>query len=827
MKLFKDKDNILATLFVLATFIWIGINQEWYLWYNQEGNAEFFKWLYTLLDNCWLANIPISIIIISFSSCIFHKIWHDKDYRSYRLPMTISGLIILNYKCQVVYANIIHNFDYRMLFSILLGAMAMTTLFKGIKKIISYIYANRRKDKDATPTGFSTDNSQNSRIPSSLISYASIIANRLLAIKDRKESYAIGITGEWGVGKTTFLDILKSQLKDNAEIVNFNPWMCRTPEQVTHDFFASLRHQLSPKYSSLSSPIKKYAKYINGLAQVPNNALGIDFSFITKDDSLFDKKRNLSKKFYRLPHPVVVVIDDIDRLERDEVFEVLRLIRNTADLSNTIYLVAYDKEYVTSILEEKNIKNSSSYLEKIFQVEVHLPKVNDYLIWEALKTDIKEQDNINNNFTEELFMYLRNSERALILRVLDNFRRAKRFSRIFMLNIKYLSSQYQGEIKILDLFWLELLQTYDKQTYDKLANDPNYLLYSENDRLRLRPGITHSTTEKGKNIYTGTRFWKEETPNILEMIFGTHIRTKKASICYIENYEKYFALSVSPYKLSIKEAQELFNPESDPKNIITRWVDSGKYLNSIIYQFKQMAISNLEDDKLRIFLESILYFGLKTTSYHNSHIGECKKFLSKEMPRSEFAHNVAISWIENRIQEGENLFLLSKFLKSLYQTEEYDYEAYKYFHKLLIISNNEIEENLIKTTRLYLANHPEFTALDILNEEHILFRFFGNCCVLTTDNIAYDNSCEYKQVAFDAVIEHFADKETKPSFEEYRKAYSKLFNQEIPSFSSAEEENDWWAYVNEFIEHNMEEHYGSSYANKLEEFRKRCFVKTV
>ena len=136
-------------------------------------------------------------------------------------------------------------------------------------------------------------------------------------------------------------------------------------------------------------------------------------------------------------------------LKEKKFLRVLRLIRNTADLNNTIYLVAYGKEYVTTVLEEKNIKDAASYLEKIFPVEVHLPKVEDNLIWETLYGDLNCQERFNGRFTKSLFARFNNDERALILRVLNNYRRAKRFSRLYILNVDYVMVQCRDEIKLL------------------------------------------------------------------------------------------------------------------------------------------------------------------------------------------------------------------------------------------------------------------------------------------------------------------------------------------------------------------------------------------
>ena len=132
----------------------------------------------------------------------------------------------------------------------------MTILLSGVLLVmlVKYGYSlwrNRQKrgEEDSgdaeKPCGFTDDKTNDESIPTSLKKYASVIVERLLMTNIEEQSYALGVTGEWGVGKTAFLDEMKKVIGDRADIVEFNPWMCGSPEQVTSDFFASLRHQLS------------------------------------------------------------------------------------------------------------------------------------------------------------------------------------------------------------------------------------------------------------------------------------------------------------------------------------------------------------------------------------------------------------------------------------------------------------------------------------------------------------------------------------------------------------------------------------------------------
>lgn len=831
-----NRDRLCAIVLFLLIPVWMGLAPEWYSWLAMEDNGLWLKWLYNLLDGRCLVNIPVSVTIIYLAYCWINRIWIDNDCRPYRFSLVGGLLFCLNWKSDVAYADIIGGFDYRMLLSCILAMALIILIIKAFKsKAVTHDGASQNEegenatvDKDFQ--GFSHDNPANQSAPDSLKKYASIIARRLLSTKANNQSYAIGITGEWGVGKTTFLNLLKKEIIEKAEIVEFNPWMCRSPEQVTNDFFASLRHQLSPKYSTLSKTLKEYAKSINNLTLTPPNVLGIELSLSIREESLYEKKMDLSDKFLRLSRPVVVFIDDIDRLEREEVFEVLRLIRNTADLNNTIYLVAYDKEYVTTVLEEKNIKDAASYLEKIFPVEVHLPKVEDNLIWETLYGDLNCQERFNGRFTKSLFARFNNDERALILRVLNNYRRAKRFSRLYILNVDYVMVQCRDEIKLLDLFWLELLQIYDKKIYDMLANDPYSLLCYENGRFNIKDNILQSSRKDGNNVCEGEKFWKDETPQILERMFGKLLKTRTGSICYPENYDKYFTLSVSPYRLSFKELKGLLTDGNNPEEIVNRWLDSRKYISSIAYQLSHVQIEALSDCLLKNYLHGILFFALRTASPKNHQFESVKKMLhadrNGDAEKKNIAHDIVLAWFNGKLEDKENLLNLSGLLNRLYLTKTYDQDYKEITLSPLVVTNTEIEELLVTVMQVYLDNHPELSALELIKEGTTLFRLFKNCCLNTDDNIVTDGYYDpiYKQVAFKTVLDYFEKKDEKPTLKKYDELYASLYSQETPVFTNPEDESAYWDYMEESVEYKMRETFGNSYRDDLEEFKNKCFV---
>ena len=87
---------------------------------------------------------------------------------------------------------------------------------------------------------------------------------------------------------------------------------------------------------------------------------------------------------------IVILIDDVDRLEYNELFELLRLIRISANFRNVIFVVAYDKTYIAQLLEDHQIPNGEEYLKKIINLEITLPAYEYNLLIRMLHRHLLE-----------------------------------------------------------------------------------------------------------------------------------------------------------------------------------------------------------------------------------------------------------------------------------------------------------------------------------------------------------------------------------------------------------------------------------------------------
>jgi GTPase SAR1 family protein len=248
---------------------------------------------------------------------------------------------------------------------------------------LTYIYIYRRvtskySNNTNSQVGFYTDspvtlNSENDVF--SHLGYINDIRNRILKTKNSGNSFAIGIIAPWGAGKTTFLESLELSLqKSNVIQIRFNPWLARNKEAITSMFFSDLAINLAKYDESLKKQILEYGK---GLLQNLDTEFGrfakATFSILGESNDLRSRYQILNEAILALNKKIIVYIDDVDRLDSEEVVEVLRLIRNSANFGNIFFVVAFDKIYVTRSINKDLLKHSEKYLEKIFQVEFYLP----------------------------------------------------------------------------------------------------------------------------------------------------------------------------------------------------------------------------------------------------------------------------------------------------------------------------------------------------------------------------------------------------------------------------------------------------------------------
>lgn len=75
------------------------------------------------------------------------------------------------------------------------------------------------------------------------------------------DSLTIGLMGEWGYGKTSCLNMISENLKNedkDIKIIEFNPWIYSSDNQLTEYFFNELIYGLEDEDNDLRMDLNKY-----------------------------------------------------------------------------------------------------------------------------------------------------------------------------------------------------------------------------------------------------------------------------------------------------------------------------------------------------------------------------------------------------------------------------------------------------------------------------------------------------------------------------------------------------------------------------------------
>ena len=382
----------------------------------------------------------------------------------------------------------------------------------------------------------------------------------------KEGSFTFSITGIWGSGKTTFINILKEQYssKNNSakSIIIFEPWKSDTSDSIVKGFFAMLRDELSNYIPNISSTIDQYVELLlDEESGKPLKIIGKSLHGIFNEDK--NPYELIKEILERTKHKTVVFIDDIDRLNAAEIKEVLRLIRNTANFPYIQFIVAYDKNYVCETLKNNGINTPDRYLEKFFNVEMSLPKSEERVICNELLTRIQETvhtiwelEKEDTKITNMVYYRPDNPinsiiDNNLVTQVLHTIRDVIRFHNSFYLLAKaYKDQSAEKEVCFQDLFFLELLRYRYLDIYIILCNRPLLLLQLSDYVFLLDKDYKKTLQEYLDNTHV------EIVSDILEYLFRND-RDKANAIYSLRGYYKYFMYRLDDKVLTVDEFMSL------------------------------------------------------------------------------------------------------------------------------------------------------------------------------------------------------------------------------------------------------------------------------
>ena len=293
------------------------------------------------------------------------------------------------------------------------------------------------------------------------------LLNDLKSVDLREHSYSIGISASWGLGKSSFLNLFTKRTLDEENIViRFYPRSSKNIEDIQEDFFETLSIELSKYHTGFKHLIRKYANAL----QI-NNEKGwltcLINAFITLN--VIEERETINKEIEKIGRKIFVIIDDLDRLTAGEILEVLKLIDRNGNFCNTVFLTAYDKKYINSVLKNSlGYEAIQDFTDKYFNYEISLPVQSLATLRDYFREYILKYLSVNEEYavTQKMIIEAWNKESRFIVQKLRSIRHVKRFINIFM-------SRYpkmKNDINLNDFLLLTLLRYKDMNVYNAIVN---------------------------------------------------------------------------------------------------------------------------------------------------------------------------------------------------------------------------------------------------------------------------------------------------------------------------------------------------------------------
>jgi len=434
-------------------------------------------------------------------------------------------------------------------------------------------------------------------------SFAQALGEAILSYKET-DSIVIGLFGAWGSGKTSIINMALEHIelisKDSSDdkkpiVVRFNPWNYSDQNQLITQFFRELSIALrQPDYASEAKKagerLETYAKILEPLALIPmigsfvkifsdtakSAGSAIESISNLKANDLSAIKAEINELLGEQNHKIIVVIDDIDRLNNTEIRQIFQLVKSLGDFKNTIYLLPFDKNVVINALKKVQEGSGLEYLEKVVQIPFEVPLISkgqvEYLLERELQELVKGVP--EDRYDQEYWLDIYHSGFRYFF---QNIRHVTRYLNTLRFSLELV----KDEVNVVDFFAITAIQIFIPEVYYGIRDNKDLFVGSysyyespevgkEQDKKRCDEIIS-----RGKDLPPQVlkNFLKKLFPK-LESIYGTtkyrneELRSwrKDCRICSPDKFDIFFRLSLSQGEIPQREIEDILSLANNPNS---------------------------------------------------------------------------------------------------------------------------------------------------------------------------------------------------------------------------------------------------------------------
>lgn len=406
--------------------------------------------------------------------------------------------------------------------------------------------------------------------------FAENLASAIQAWRGR-ESLVIALYGPWGSGKSSIKNMVVDCLRRSGTVtvVDFNPWQVANRDQLSESFFDELGVALGKGFigsrkdrRALLNRWRRYGAALNvgseviaatkqphtglilaaiafvGVANLSIDsawkpwvtAVGVALSVIgfvmdritgwleigvdVGRKPLEEVRNEVRSDLQSLSRPLLVIIDDLDRLTPTELAEQFQLVKANADSSNIVYLILCDRAVVADHIE-KVISGAvgQQYLEKIVQLPFDVPVVEqkrlDGMLFEGLDGLLSGSSPVS-RFNKQRWgnLYM-----GALRPFFATPRNVNRFLSTLSFHLTLLGRDGSLEVNPVDLIGLEVLRAFEPQVYHELSRHHQVLTSISTERSHV-----HQEAERAEVdgiVKPATEERRERVVAVLKQLFPT------------------------------------------------------------------------------------------------------------------------------------------------------------------------------------------------------------------------------------------------------------------------------------------------------------------
>lgn len=386
------------------------------------------------------------------------------------------------------------------------------------------------------------------------------------------ESLVFGIDAPWGTGKSTFVNLCKGiwgeRFKNNIIVYTFDPVKHENNDNLMEKFVNGLVEIIRSNFFApeLESLLAKYVQLLNDSKltfSMFNLRFGIPFGKASVENILEKLQIVLSN----IDKKIIIVIDDIDRLNFSSIKEVLFVVKKSFSLPNISYVMCYDTENITALEQHKlDSEKIIEFLEKFVNIKISLYLDHKLLLQyftenkdETLDRNLLSNPKLVSKAVEGLKDIFDSSDFHLYIPFIGDARKLKRLVNIIVMleveKLDFSNSDFDKHDLIhLLMIYMNYPSIFRKIYYTESQGKRGFFSISKNSSSRKDNKYTNSTmyTEYLKGLNNNQQF-------ILNQIFDAEKRLGSERNISEEKITSYACFNGTKHSTSIGNLERYLN----------------------------------------------------------------------------------------------------------------------------------------------------------------------------------------------------------------------------------------------------------------------------